>query len=153
MPKLAPTPLTVANVCGINPGIGRAQYTNDDAYGYPAVYWVNSNNQITVLAYSDNGDTAVDVAAVLQPQPNGEDPIAFIAECSWSQWINVAELEQQEQQAGITTYAPGSESWWAQLAPSMEALNGLALEDYEPTVGVSVCNYDTSQECDYELGS
>lgn len=90
------------------------------------------------------------VAVIPTPGTNGTS-IEYIARCEWPNWLTVPEFEQQLQQANIVTYEPGSQAWWQELAPSMEALNGLALEDYTPTAGESVCYFDTSEECDYEL--
>jgi hypothetical protein len=146
--------VTVANVCGFNPGLGQryeqsaAQDLQEGGPGLASSYWLKSNGEIAFAAIAASGGTAVTVAVV--PVPGGSG-IEFIAQCNWPGWLTVPEFEQQLQQAGLTTYEPGSQSWWQELAPSMEALNGLALEDYPPTVGVSVCNFDTSEECNYEL--
>jgi hypothetical protein len=154
-PAPVATPLTVANVCGFNPGLGQryeesaAQDLQEGGPAWPVSYWLKSNGEIAFLAAATDGGTAVTIAVV--PVPGSEGAIEFIAQCNWSKWLTVPEFQQQLEQADLTTYEPDSQSWWQELAPSMEALNGLALEDYTPTVGISVCNFDTSEECDYEL--
>jgi hypothetical protein len=148
--------VTVANVCSINPGLGQVHFQTGaenlqaGGPGWPVAYWLNSKGELIFLAAATEGGTAVTVAMV--PVAPGSSTLAYIARCEWSNWLTVAEYQQQLEQADLTTYEPGTEAWWQELAPSMEALNGLALEDYTPTAGLSVCNFDTSEECNYELG-
>jgi hypothetical protein len=156
VPAPTPTPLTVANVCSFNPGLGHvyfqtaAENLQIGGPGWPVAYWLNSKGELIFLAAATEGGTAVTVA-IIPIAPNSGTP-AYAARCEWANWLTVAEYQQQLEQANLTTYVPGSQVWWQELAPSMEALNGLAAEDYTPSVGVSVCSFDTSSECDYEPG-
>jgi len=147
--------LTVTNVCSFNPGLGQVHFQTGaenlqaGGPGWPTAYWLNSKGELIFLASATEGGTAVTVAMV--PVAPDSSTLAYVARCEWSNWLTVAEYQQQLEQANLTTSEPGSQSWWQELAPSMEALNGLALEDYTPTAGISVCNSDTSEECNYEL--
>jgi hypothetical protein len=98
-PVAAPTPLTVANVCALNPGLGAV--TTGNSNGTPYAYWTNAAGAIDIIAYSNNGDAAVDVAAVIDG-----NQVTYIAYCTQANWTNVAAVEQQ---AHADPTAPGAQ--------------------------------------------
>jgi hypothetical protein len=114
-PTPAATPLTVANVCALNPGLGPV--TKGASNGIPYAYWTNAAGAIDILTYSNNGDAAVDVAAVIDG-----NRITYIAYCTQSTWTDVAALEQQ---ARADPTAPGAQQALLDLDNDASAIGAI----------------------------
>ena len=110
-PTPAPAPWTVANVCSFNPGLGPVH--TGVSNGMPWAAWLDGSGAIDLLAWSTNGDNAVDDAAVIQ-----NNQIAYIASCNQTRWLNVAVIEAQKA-ASLST--PASQA-------ALEELDNVASE-------------------------
>jgi hypothetical protein len=92
------TPLTVANICGFNPGLGRVQ----SVASLPTIVYWDSNGDLfpDFGAANVEGDSTADVAFVL----NSKHELLWLAFCPphETSWINVP-LYAQQQQTNIDT--------------------------------------------------
>jgi hypothetical protein len=145
-PASTQTPITVANVCALNPALGPIHYMTS-AQGWPTAYWTDgTGSKVTLMAFSDDGDNKVDVAVVVTPDGQG---IAYFAYCNWTGWLDVAQFEAQQAQQGV----PNSQA--SSLAYLLEEQTDDAIfqEDqtwFQPAIGWQVCPGDATAMCDYE---
>jgi hypothetical protein len=91
------TPVTVANVCSFNRGLGQVHLgTVAEGFPVPTAYWWNTNNQATLYAFAtDSGSSTVNLV-VIPTVPGGGTP-AWVARCGWPAWISFAEWQQRTQ--------------------------------------------------------
>jgi hypothetical protein len=113
----AKTPLTVHNVCQLNRGLGAIHYTTIE--NEPVAYWDNNHDGIVdFLAYSDDGDTAVDAAGIA----NSSGGVADVALCTQRSWTPAANLE-----TGTSGSSSSSSVGWT---PGMSELTCVASDLY-----------------------
>jgi hypothetical protein len=140
------TPITVANVCGLNPALGPIHDTTS-AQGWPTAYWTDgTDSKVTLMAFSDDGDNKVDVAIVVTPDGQG---IAYFAYCNWSSWLSVAQFEAQQAQQGVPSSQASSLGYLLQ-----EQTDNAIFEEeqdwFQPAVGYQECPDNPYETCDYE---
>ncbi len=140
------TQVTVANVCGLNPALGPIHYTTSSE-GWPTAYWTDgSGSKLTLMAFSDDGDNKVDIAAVFGA--DGQS-IAYFAHCDWSSWLTVAQFEAAQTQQGVSSSQASSLSYLLQ-----EENNNAIFEEesdwFQPAAGWQVCPGDAPNMCDFE---
>lgn len=147
------TPVTVYNVCHLNPGLGTQHDLDPVVNGQtqPTVVWLDSTGQIAMLAASTDGDSAVDIAVI--PTAANRNVVAYFARCSWSNWITIAQWQQAQAQSGVTAAQAGSLAYLQEVMPINSSLDSLALPWVTPQVGWSQCPADPYSQCDYEYGS
>jgi hypothetical protein len=75
--------ITVYRVCHLSSRLGRVHYTNVN--NQPTAYWTYGNGSLHLIAFSNDGDTAVDVAGVVRR----DGSLADVAGCGSSKWIRV----------------------------------------------------------------
>jgi hypothetical protein len=150
-PASQSTPVTVYNVCHLDPGLGTQHDLDPDVNGqiWPTVAWLDSSGQIAILAASTDGDSAVDIAVI--PTAANPNVVAYFARCSWSNWITVAQWEQDQQQSGVSAAQAGSLAYLQEVMPENSSLASTDLPWVTPQVGWSQCPADPYSECDYEL--
>jgi hypothetical protein len=124
----APTPLTVSNLCGFNPGLGVLHSAAN------LVYWDNNQDDIPDFGASNiEGDSSVDIAWVW----NGSK-VTWMAFCNphETNWINVPRYEEEERQR-LTLTADA----WKQLS-SLVAGNNFnePWGNPEPSIGSILLN-------------
>jgi hypothetical protein len=93
----ASTPITVYGVCHMTSAYGTVHTGNVN--GYPTAYWLNSAGAPSIIAYSDDGDSSLDAAGVV----NSAGEIGWIAFCNQRTWTSAARIVQQEQR-GVANY-------------------------------------------------
>lgn len=86
--------------------------------GIPFAYWSYDNRLIQVLAWSTNGDTSVDAAAIVT---NGQ--ISFVAQCNEVDWINVAVVEYEQQNTYLSN--PANEPYIQELDDTASAIGAI----------------------------
>ena len=126
VPPAAPvqTPLTAANICGFNPGLGVMHS------GPNAVYWdINRDGEPDFGASNIEGDSKVDAAWIL----NGR-VLTWMAFCypHESSWINVPLYEREQRESLALTPTA-----WKQLSEILAVEGGLAhpWASGDPSVG------------------
>jgi hypothetical protein len=137
------TPITVANVCQLNPGLGRMYTTTTN--GNPTAYWTDGS-KVTILAFSDDGNSSVDIAAVVGP--DGQS-IAYFARCDWSNWLDVAQYEAAQSQAGVPPAQSSSLGYLIQEQTD-DAAASEADVWFKPSAGIQMCLTNPYGTCDYE---
>jgi hypothetical protein len=100
------TPVTVYNVCHINPGLGTA-FFGSQAQGFtdPVVYWLyKANQQLAFFAAATEGEPhgEVDTAFFFNP---GSTTLTAFARCTWPVWVNLAVWNQEHPAAPPITSA------------------------------------------------
>lgn len=151
-PATPRTPVTVYNVCHLNPGLG-TQHDSDpvvNGVAEPTAVWLTSAGTIAILAASTDGNSSVDVAVI--PSATNQNEVAYFARCSWTNWITIAQWQQDQAQA-VTTAQAGSLAYLQEVMPINNSLDSLALPWVTPEVGWSQCPADPYSDCDYELDS
>lgn len=140
----ARTPITVANVCALDPALGTVH--TETVTGYPTAYWTDgSGAHVTMLAYSIDGNSSVDVAVVASTQGG----IAYFARCSWSRWLTVAQYEQSQAQQGVSSAQASSFAYLLQEQTD----NSIYEEDsdwFTPEPGWQECPANPYDDCYYE---
>jgi hypothetical protein len=100
------TPVTVYNVCHINPGLGTAFYGSQaQGFTYPVVYWLyKANQQLAFFAAATEGELhgEVDTAFFFSP---GSTTLTALARCTWPEWVNLAVWNQEHSSAPPITSA------------------------------------------------
>jgi hypothetical protein len=135
-------PITVANVCSLNPALG--QVHKKVFNGYPTAYWTDGS-QLSMLAFSVDGNSSVDIAVI----PNAQGGIAYFARCSWAKWLTVAQYEQAMAQQGVSNAQASSFSYLLQE----QQASSIYQEDsdwFTPEPGWQECPTNPYDECDYE---
>jgi hypothetical protein len=142
------TPLTVSNVCHLDPGLGTQHVLDPVINGqiWPTVAWLDSSGQLAFLAASTNGDGPVDIAVI--PTAANRSVVAYFARCSWPNWVSVAQWQQA--QSGITAAQAGSLAYLQEVMPINDSLDSLALPWVTPQVGWSECPTNPYADCDYQ---
>jgi hypothetical protein len=105
------TPLTVANICGFNPGLGQVV----QLHGTGLVYWdFNGDGKPDFGAYNFEGDSRVDVAFVWDGRQ-----VTYVGFCSpATAWINLLRYAQEPQHSTQQpVYAQGQSSPTQQQQP------------------------------------
>jgi hypothetical protein len=139
------TPITVANVCGLNPALGPIHYTTT-SQGYPTAYWEDGSGKLTLFAFSNDGDAAVDIAGVVGPDGHS---LAYFAHCNWDRWLTVAQFEATQVQQGISA-AQASSVDYLLLQQYDDAINHEDQTWFQPEAGWQACPDDSSADCLYE---
>jgi hypothetical protein len=100
------TPITVYNVCHLDPGLGPITFISPIYQGRPAptAAWTDKAGRLLMFASSTDGDAAVDIAVI--PTADGS-AVAYWARCNWSQWVNVPQWQVEQS----TATAPEAASW------------------------------------------
>jgi hypothetical protein len=149
-PASAPhtTPVTVYNVCHLDPGLGPYQSISATYQGMPApsAVWVNSAGRITMFASSIDGDNAVDVAVI----PTADHTaIAYFARCNWTDWVSMSQWLAQH--PSVTSEQAASWQYLGGIMP-IEPLN-LDNTWTQPSAGWIQCEdpgaYDPGTLCNY----
>ncbi len=138
----ARTPITVANVCGLDPALGTVH--KQTINGYPTAYW-EDGSQATMFAYSIDGNSSVDIAVVV----NAQGGIGYFARCSWSRWLTVAQYEESQAQQGVSSAQASSFAYLLQEQTD----NSIYEEDSEwftPEPGWQECPTNPYDDCYYE---
>ena len=116
----ASTPITVYGVCHMTSAYGTVYTGNFN--GYPTAYWLNSAGAPSIIAYSDDGNSSLDAAGVV----NSAGEISWVALCNQSAWTSVARIEQQQVKGLANRYYT---NLLDQTATNLGGLNPIG-EDY-----------------------
>ena len=136
------TPITVYNVCHLNPGLGH--YISTNVSGYPAVIWPDGSH-VRMFAYSIDGDTAVDVAVIA----NAQGGVAYFAYCTWDRWLTVAQFQQAQAQQGVPSAQASSFAYLIQ-EQQVDAIQQEDSDWFTPSPGWQECPTNPYDYCDYE---
>lgn len=122
-------PKTLPDVCALSPSVGTM--TTGSVHGVDYAYWVNTAGAIDIMAFSIDGNSSVDAAAIVD-----DGRVVDVGLCSRGYWTTVAGAQRQ------AAYDPGALATYELLNDTAAKIAGLNNTGYGPDVPcVPVDNY------------
>lgn len=131
------TPLTVANVCSENPGLGR--HYSSVWNGIPLQYWLDGSGSRLTLMLAQYSPTNIAVVV----GPDGQS-VAYFAYCNWPRWLTIAQYE-----AAIGNTQASNLGYLLQTQTD-QAIFQMNERWLTPSAGWQLCPSGPYDYCDYE---